>query len=410
MKALRGLLDRIGAHFEKGGRFERLYPFWEAADTFFYTPATVTRTGAHVRDALDLKRMMMTVVIATLPCVYMALYNTGLQANLAIDPAKVAELAGWRHDVIRWLGIGYSPQSVAACIVHGALYFVPLYIITMVVGLAWEVLFAVVRKLEVNEGFFVTGILFPLILPPTTPLWQAALGITFGVVLAKEVFGGTGMNFVNPALAARAFLFFAYPAEISGDKVWTAVPPGMAVDGYSGATLLAQMRQMSGAFSDQPFQWMQAFLGLEPGSMGETSALACLIGALILVVTGIGSWRIMAGVALGTVAASVLFNALATPAHPYFAVPFWWHMVLGGWAFGTVFMATDPVTAPFSNRGRWLYGLLIGALVVLIRTVNPAYPEAMMLVILFMNIVAPLIDYGTVKANITRRRKRRAEA
>jgi Na+-transporting NADH:ubiquinone oxidoreductase subunit B len=297
---------------------------------------------------------------------------------------------------------------VTACIVHGALYFVPLYIVTMVVGLGWEVLFAVVRKLEVNEGFFVTGILFPLILPPTTPLWQAALGITFGVVLAKEVFGGTGMNFVNPALAARAFLFFAYPAEISGDKVWTAVPSGSAIDGFSGATLLAQMRQMGGAFAEQPFQWTQAFLGLEPGSMGETSALACLIGAGILIVTGIGSWRIMAGVALGTVVASVTFNALATPAHPYFAVPFWWHMVLGGWAFGTVFMATDPVTAPFSNRGRWLYGFLIGAFVVLIRTVNPAYPEAMMLVILFMNVVAPLIDYGTVKANINRRRKRRA--
>ncbi len=410
MKALRALLDRIGANFEKGGRFERLFPFWEAADTFFYAPATVTRTGAHVRDALDLKRMMMTVVIATLPCVYMALYNTGLQANLAIDPARIAALDGWRYDVIRWLGVGYSPQSVAACIVHGALYFLPLYIVTMVVGLGWEVLFAVVRKLEVNEGFFVTGILFPLILPPTTPLWQAALGITFGVVLAKEVFGGTGMNFVNPALAARAFLFFAYPAEISGDKVWTAVPPGAAIDGFSGATLLAQMRQMGGAFAEQPFQWTQAFLGLEPGSMGETSALACLIGAAILIVTGIGSWRIMAGVALGTIVASVAFNALATPAHPYFAVPFWWHMVLGGWAFGTVFMATDPVTAPFSNRGRWLYGFLIGAFVVLIRTVNPAYPEAMMLVILFMNVVAPLIDYGTVKANINRRRKRRAAA
>ncbi len=230
------------------------------------------------------------------------------------------------------------------------------------------------------------------------------------MVLAKEVFGGTGMNFVNPALAARAFLFFAYPADITGDKVWTAVPPGLAVDGFSGATLLSQMRQMTGGFADQPFSWMQAFLGLEPGSMGETSALACLVGAAMLIVTGIASWRIMAGVALGTIAMSLVFNAFATPAHPYFAVPFWWHMVLGGWAFGTVFMATDPVTAPFSNRGRWVYGALIGVLVVLIRTVNPAYPEAMMLVILFMNVVAPLIDYFTVRANITRRTKRRAQA
>jgi Na+-transporting NADH:ubiquinone oxidoreductase subunit B len=404
----RAFLDRTGRHFEKGGRLERLHPFWEAADTFFYAPGSVTRGGAHVRDALDLKRMMMTVVIAALPCVLMALYNTGLQANLAIDPAKIAALDGWRHDVIRWLGVGYSPDSLTACVVHGALYFLPLYIVTMVVGLSWEVLFAVVRKLEVNEGFFVTGILFPLILPPTTPLWQAALGISFGVVLAKEVFGGTGMNFVNPALAARAFLFFAYPAEISGDRVWTAAPPEALVDGFSGATQLAQMRQMTGPFADQGFSWMKAFVGLEPGSMGETSVIACLIGAVILIVTRIGSWRTMAGVALGTIAMATLFNLIGSKTNPYFAVPFWWHMVVGGWAFGTVFMATDPVTSPFSERGKWIYGIMIGALVVLVRAVNPAYPESMMLVILFMNVVAPLIDYGIVRANV-RRRRRRAE-
>ena len=406
---LRALLDRVGRNFEKGGRLERLYPFWEAVDTFFYTPAEVTTGGAHIRDALDLKRMMMLVVIAALPCVYMALYNTGLQANLALDPARVASLSGWRHDVIRWLGVGYSPDSMTACIVHGALYFLPLYVVTMVVGLSWEVLFAVVRRLEVNEGFFVTGILFPLILPPTTPLWQAALGISFGVVLGKEVFGGTGMNFVNPALAARAFLFFAYPADISGDKVWTAVPPGAAVDGFSGATILAQMRQMTGPFADQHFSWMKAFFGLEPGSMGETSALACLIGAAILVITGIGSWRTMAGVALGTIAMASVFNLIGSTTNHYFAVPFWWHMVAGGWAFGTVFMATDPVTSPFSDRGKWIYGALIGVFVVLVRTVNPAYPESMMLVILFMNVVAPLIDHVFVRANVRRRQKRRAE-
>jgi Na+-transporting NADH:ubiquinone oxidoreductase subunit B len=409
MKPLRALLDRIGHNFEKGGRLERLFPLWEAVDTFFYSPGSVTKGGAHVRDALDLKRMMMTVVIATLPCVYMALYNTGLQANLALDPAKIASLTGWRHDVIGWLGVGYSPDSMTACIVHGALYFLPLYIVTMVVGLTWEVLFAVVRRLEVNEGFFVTGILFPLILPPTTPLWQAALGISFGVVLGKEVFGGTGMNFVNPALAARAFLFFAYPADISGDRVWTAVPPDATVDGFSGATVLAQMRQMTGSFPDLHLSWMQAFIGLEPGSMGETSALACLIGAALLIVTGIGSWRTMAAVTLGTAAMASVFNLIGSSTNPYFAVPFWWHMVAGGWAFGMVFMATDPVTSPFSERGKWIYGAMIGALVVLVRTVNPAYPEAMMLVILFMNVVAPLIDYALVRANVRRRRKRRAE-
>jgi Na+-transporting NADH:ubiquinone oxidoreductase subunit B len=409
MKTLRAFLDRVGRNFEPGGRLERFHPFWEAADTFFYAPGSVTKGGAHVRDALDLKRMMMTVVIATLPCVYMALYNTGLQANLALDPAKLASLAGWRHDVIRWLGVGYSPASMTACIAHGALYFLPLYAVTMVVGLGWEVLFAVVRKLEVNEGFFVTGILFPLILPPTTPLWQAALGISFGVVLAKEVFGGTGMNFVNPALAARAFVFFAYPADMSGDAPWTAMPPEAAVDGFSGATALAQMRQMTVPFADLKLSWTNAFLGLEPGSMGETSALACLVGAAILIATGIGSWRSMAGVALGTIAMATAFNLMATPAHPYFAIPFWWHMVTGGWAFGTVFMVTDPVTSPYSDRGRWIYGFLIGVFLVLVRTVNPAYPEAMMLVILFMNVVAPLIDYATVRANVKRRQKRRAE-
>jgi Na+-transporting NADH:ubiquinone oxidoreductase subunit B len=408
VKALRDLLDRTAPHFHKGGRLERLYPLYEAADTFFYSPGSVTTTGAHVRDALDLKRMMILVVISTLPCVAMAMYNTGLQANLVLDPAKVAALEGWRHEVIRLLGVGYSPASLAANVIHGALYFLPLYAVTMAVGLAWEVGFAVVRKLEVNEGFFVTGMLFPLILPPTTPLWQAALGITFGVVVAKELFGGTGMNFVNPALAARAFLFFAYPAAMSGDQVWYAVPPEAAIDGYSGATALAQLRQLTGPFSPDPNAFWNSFVGLEPGSMGETSALACLMGAAMLLVTGIASWRIMAGVALGTIAMATAFNLGGSESNPYHAVPFWWHMVTGGWAFATVFMATDPVTAPFSNAGRWIFAIAIGALVVLTRVVNPAYPESMFLVILFMNVMAPLIDHGVVRANLRRRARRRA--
>ncbi|MDL1859665.1 NADH:ubiquinone reductase (Na(+)-transporting) subunit B [Betaproteobacteria bacterium PRO7] len=403
MRVLRAALDRQARHFEKGGKLEKFYPLWEAIDTFFYTPASVTRTGAHVRDALDLKRMMILVVVAAIPCALMAMYNTGLQANLALDPAKTAALDGWRHELIRLLGVGYSPASALANFVHGALYFLPLYIVTMAVGLAWEVTFSIVRRLEVNEGFFVTGILYVLILPPTTPLWQAALGISFGVVLAKEVFGGTGMNFINPALAARAFLFFAYPAEISGDKVWTAVPEGAAVDGFSGATLLAQMRVMTGSFEDAGFSWWNAFVGLEPGSMGETSALACLAGAVLLLVTKIASWRTMAGVALGTIATALVFNAIGSATNPWFGVPFWWHMVLGGWAFGTVFMATDPVTSPFSESGKWVYGVLIGTLVVLIRIVNPAYPESMMLVILFMNVMAPVIDHGFVRADVRRR-------
>jgi Na+-transporting NADH:ubiquinone oxidoreductase subunit B len=406
VRSLEKLLEKVAPHFEPGGRFARFHAIYEATDTFIMTPPSVTRGASHVRDALDLKRMMSIVVIAMLPCVLMAMYNTGLQANLAIDPAKLASLQGWRHDIMRALGFGYSAASLAQCVFHGSLYFLPLYAVTMAAGGTWEVLFAVVRRHEINEGFLVTGLIFPLILPATLPLWQAALGISFGVVVAKEIFGGTGMNFVNPALAARAFVFFAYPANISGDQVWTAVSGAASVDGFSGATLLAQLRVMTGPFAEHGFSWTQAFLGLEPGSLGETSALACLAGALVLVVTGVGSWRTMLGVTVGTAVMASALNAIGSHTNPWFGVPFWWHMVLGGWAFGTAFMATDPVTSPFTNRGKLVYGFLIGVLVVLIRVVNPAYPESMMLVILFMNVMAPVIDYVLVRANILRRRRR----
>ncbi len=409
MSLLRRLLDRVGKPFHPGGRLERLFPLYEAADTFFYSPAKTTTTGAHVRDAMDLKRMMIVVVIAAFPCVFMAMFNTGLQANLALDPAKVGLLTGWRHDIIALLGVGYSPQSLAANLLHGALYFMPLYVVTMVVGLGIEVAFAVIRKLEVNEGFFVTGILFPLICPPDTPLWQAALAVAFAVVLAKEVFGGTGMNFMNPALVARAFLFFAYPAGMSGDKVWTALPPAAAHDGYSGATLLSQLRQMSTPFDGLDLNFWNALVGLEPGSMGETSFVACALGAVILIATGVGSWRLMLATTVGTIAMASLLNSIGSETNPYMAVPFWWHMVAGGWAFAAVFMVTDPVTAPFSNGGRWAYGLLIGALIVLIRVFNPAYPESVMLVILFMNVAAPFIDHVAVQTNMRRRARHRAQ-
>jgi Na+-transporting NADH:ubiquinone oxidoreductase subunit B len=406
VSALEKFLAKAGRHFEPGKPLHRFHALYEAADTFAMTPPSVTRGNTHVRDALDLKRMMMLVVIALLPCIFMAMYNTGLQANLGIDPAKAASLEGWRHAVMRLAGVGYSPDSVLGNVFHGALYFLPLYVVTMAVGGSWEVLFAIVRRHEVNEGFFVTGMLFPLICPPTLPLWEAALGISFGVVVAKEVFGGTGMNFINPALAARAFVFFAYPGDISGDQVWAAVAPAAAMDGYSGATLLGQMRTATTPFEQQGFSWWNAFIGLEKGSLGETSALACLIGAVVLVVTRVGSWHTMAGCVAGTIAMSLLLNAIGSETNPWFAIPFWWHMVLGGWAFGVAFMATDPVTSPFTSRGKLVYGVLIGAFVVLIRVVNPAYPEAMMLVILFMNVMAPLIDYGFVRANIKRRLRR----
>ena len=406
MGVLEKLLDKAGRQFAPGQPLHRFHALFEAADTFALTPPSVTKGATHVRDALDLKRMMMLVIIAMLPCIFMAMYNTGLQANLGIDPAKVASLQGWRHDVMRLAGVGYSPESFWGCLFHGSLYFLPLYVVTMVVGITWEVLFAIVRRHEVNEGFFVTGMIFPLICPPTLPLWEAALGISFGVVVAKEVFGGTGMNFINPALAARAFVFFAYPGDISGDQVWAAVAPAAAIDGYSGATLLGQMRAATVPFEQQGYSWTNAFLGFERGSLGETSALACLLGAAFLIVTRVGSWQTMAGAVAGTAAMAIAFNTIGSATNPWFAVPFWWHMVLGGWAFGVAFMATDPVTSPFTDKGKLVYGFLIGAFVVLIRVVNPAYPEAVMLVILFMNVMAPLIDYGFVKANIDRRAKR----
>jgi Na+-transporting NADH:ubiquinone oxidoreductase subunit B len=405
---LRRILDKQAHLFHKGGRLERFYPLYEAADTFLYTPGTVTPGSSHVRDSLDMKRLMSIVVVALVGTIFMAMYNTGLQAHLAIE-AGALPLDNWRTGVMQWLGLPFASADFAACFIHGALYFLPVLVVTYAVGGAWEGLFAQVRRHEINEGFLVTGMLIPLTLPPTIPLWQVALGTSFGVVIGKEIFGGTGMNILNPALTARAFLFFAYPAEISGD-VWLAAGPaanGAAVDGFSGATAMAALSS-EGMASLAGTNWWDAFYGFMPGSMGETSTLACLLGAVLLIVTGVGSWRIMAGVVIGTIAMASLFNAIGSTTNPYFHVPFWWHMVLGGWAFGTVYMATDPVTASQSNAGRWIYGLLVGALTVTIRVVNPAYPEGMMLAILFLNVFAPTIDYFVVRANILRRQRRAA--
>jgi len=397
---LRRLLDSQKKLFDPGGRFHRFHPIYEAVDTLLYSTPAVTRHPPHVRDALDLKRMMGIVVFALVPCMLMAMYNTGLQANRAI--AGGLATSGWRVSVLTALGFQFQPDQILSCFVHGALYFFPVLIVTLAVGGTCELIFAIVRKHEVNEGFFVTGFLFPLILPPSIPLWQVALGILFGVVIGKEIFGGTGMNILNPALLARAFLFFAYPAQISGDSVWAAV------DGYSSPTLLARaMIDGTQGLQAADWSWWDAFVGLIPGSMGETSTLLCLVGAAILIVTRVASWRTMAGVAIGSLAITLLFNALAGQAkNPFFAVPFYWHFVLGGWAFGTVFMATDPVSSAQTEKGKWIYGFLIGALAILIRVVNPAYPEGMMLAILFMNVFAPLIDYFFMQANIKRRAAR----
>lgn len=404
MKFLRQQLDKAAKLFEKGGKLESQYPLFEAADTFLYTPGIVTKGkgGSHVRDAIDQKRMMITVFLALIPCVLFALYNTGLQANAAIAAGAPA-LDNWRTGLMTAMGIGFDPASLTACVVHGLLYFLPVYLVTLIVGGNLEALFAVVRKHEITEGFLVTSLLFPLILPPTIPLWQVAVGIAFGIVIGKEVFGGVGMNVLNPALTSRAFLFFAYPAAISGDAVWRAVQPTMLADGMSGATWLAKAAAEKGALESGTITWMDAFIGTIPGSMGETSALCCLIGAAILIVTGVGSWRTMLGVTLGTLVMAKLLNSVGSATNPMFAVPFEWHVVLGGWAFGAVFMATDPVSSAFTDRGKYIYGFGIGVLVVLVRVVNPAYPEGMMLAILFMNMFAPLIDHFFVQANIKRR-------
>lgn len=405
---LRQTLDRVAPLFHKGGKLERFYPLYDAADTFLYVPGTRTAGPAHVRDALDMKRLMSTVVVALIGPVVMALYNTGYQANRAIA-AGAQPLDTWQTAAMQMLGQPFAPDVFTACVVHGALYFLPVLLVTYAVGGMWEGLFAQVRGHEINEGFLVTGMLIPLTLPPAIPLWQVAIGVSFGVVIGKEVFGGTGMNILNPALTARAFLFFAYPAEISGD-VWVAAAQpaaGSVPDAYTGATYLAAV-STSGLAGLEGITWWDAFVGFIPGSMGETSAIACLLGAALLLVTGIASWRIMAGVTIGTIVTAQVLNLIGSTTNPYFELPFWWHMVLGGWMFGMVYMATDPVSGAHTNAGRWIYGILIGVLVVLIRVVNPAYPEGMMLAILFMNVFAATIDHFVVRANIKRRRARAA--
>ncbi|MCK5353970.1 MAG: NADH:ubiquinone reductase (Na(+)-transporting) subunit B, partial [Methyloprofundus sp.] len=352
-------------------------------------------------DGTDLKRTMTFVVIATFFCVFMAMYNTGYQANLAMEAMGLDEAQSWRGAVMSLFG--YNPINPLSCLVHGALYFLPIYIVTLAVGGVWEVLFATVRGHEVNEGFLVSSMLFTLIMPPDIPLWQVALGISFGIVIGKEIFGGTGKNFLNPALTGRAFLFFAYPATISGDSVW------VGVDGFTAATPLglAAAGGLEAVYAAD-YGWFQSFFGFMPGSIGETSTLAIFIGAAFLLYTRIASYRIISGVFAGMVAMSLTFNIIGSDSNPMFALPWYWHMTLGGFAFGMVYMATDPVSGAMTNTGRWLYGILIGVMVVLIRVVNPAFPEGMMLSILFANMFAPVIDYFVVQANVRRRIKRHA--
>lgn len=517
MKPLRRLLDKLHHSFAKGGKYERFYPVYEAVDTFLYTPGSVTKTASHVRDGMDMKRVMIIVCVALLPCVFMAFWNTGYQANTVIhnrkqaqrlldadviqsseigtvlqvsiglplerdvdeitsalvrkraqnylagdearetietrtrnsktksreeveqelyetytsnlegdlkdslalvlippndQPAVEVELTktgytpGWRGRLMESMGLNFDPTSFLSNLIFGGLFFLPVYLVCMAVGGIWETIFSVVRGHEINEGFLVTGLLFPLTLPPTIPLWQVALGISFGVVIGKEIFGGTGRNFLNPALTARAFLYFAYPAQSTGEGIWNAV----AVDGFSGATTLgvmatANMQDVlsSPVESVANISFWQAFSGTIQGSMGETSTLACIFGAIVLIGAGVGSWRIMAGMLIGGMGFSAFLWLIGSETNPMFALPPWWHLAVGSFAFGLVFMATDPVSASMTQVGKWWYGGLIGAMTILVRVINPAFPEGVMLAILFGNVFAPLIDYFVVQANIKRR-------
>jgi Na+-transporting NADH:ubiquinone oxidoreductase subunit B len=423
------MLDKVEPLFHKGGPLESLYPLYEANDTFLYTPGEVAKGKTHVRDAIDTKRMMSMVIVALIPCILMAMYNTGFQAQ-KIFAAGAAEVPSgftlaeglwsgdWRYSVLQAVGVDVtynrgsflSLGSILPCMFHGALYFLPVYLVCMVVGGHCELIFSILRKHDINEGFLVTGMLFPLTLPATIPLWQVAVGIMFGVVVGKEIFGGTGRNFLNPALTARAFLYFAYPTKISGDGVWTAV------DGYTAPTMLgAAANAVSGTTAEisqamnthAGVTWWDYFIGNIHGSMGETSVACILFGAIVLIASRIGSWRIMSGVVVGMVVFSSLLYIVPTE-QPVTNLGPLWHLVIGGFAFGTVFMATDPVSAAMTPTGKWVYGFVIGFLTVLVRAINPAFPEGIMLAILFANVFAPLIDYFVVQANIKRRTARYA--
>ncbi len=377
MSSLRKMMDKMKPAFSKGGKFSFLGSTFEAFETFLFVPDTTTRHGAHIRDANDMKRTMIMVVVALMPALLFGFYNTGLQHF-----AMLGQAASW------W-----------DCTWFGFLRVLPIIVVSYVVGLGIEFAFAQARGHEVNEGFLVTGLLIPMIMPVDIPLWMVALGTAFAVIFGKEVFGGTGMNIFNPALLARAFIFFAYTPSISGETVWYAglSRGAIPVDGFSGATALEQL----GSTGSMAYSPLDAFLGFIPGSIGETSTLAILIGAAILLYTGVASWRSMLSVFAGGLLMGGLFQALGVTAYPA-----WWHLIVGGFAFGAVFMATDPVTSSQTNTGKYIVGLMTGALAVLIRVVNPAYPEGMMLAILFMNALAPLVDYYVVEANVARRKKR----
>ena len=398
--SIRSYFNSIEPHFERGGKYEKYYPIFEMIETIFFTSNTVTKVAPHARSFVDMKRVMTYVVISTIPCVLWALYNTGFQTNSALASLGSIGETGWRISLLQMTGLGLDPQSLLSNITHGLLYFLPIYLTTLIAGGICEVTFATIRGHEVNEGFLVSSMLFALTLPASTPLWQVALGIAFGVVVGKEVFGGTGKNFLNPALTGRAFLYFAYPAYMSGDSIWTPV------DGYSAATSLGiSASEGYESLGNYGITWMDAFLGNIQGSLGETSTLAIGMGLVFLLMTKIANYRMIVGCLLGMIIFSSFLNWVGSDTNPMFSMPWYWHLVIGSYAFGLVFMVTEPVSASHTNMGRYIYGALIGFMVVMIRVLNPAFPEGMMLAILFGNIFAPLIDHFVVMANIKRRAK-----
>ena len=400
---LRSFFDSIEPNFEKGGRYEKYYPIYEMVETILYTGKSVTKAAPHARSFVDMKRIMTYVVISTIPCILWAFYNTGLQTNIGLAELGDTSHVGWRIFVIKMLGVSLNPDSILGNMLHGMLYFMPIYIVTLVAGGICEVVFATVRGHEVNEGFLVSSMLFALTMPASAPLWQVAVGIAFGVVIGKEVFGGTGKNFLNPALTGRAFLYFAYPANMSGDAIWTPV------DGFSGATALGLSAARGiESLAIEGITWWDAFYGTIQGSLGETSTLACFVGLAFLMVTKIANYRMVVGCLGGMIGFSLLLNWIGSDTNPMFAMPWYWHLVLGSYAFGLCFMVTEPVSASHTNVGRYFYGALVGFMVVMIRVLNPAFPEGMMLAILFANMFAPLIDYFVVQANIKRRIARNA--
>jgi Na+-transporting NADH:ubiquinone oxidoreductase subunit B len=398
MKFLRNQLDKAKHNFEKGGKWEKFYFAYEAFDTFLFSPNTVADSkGVQIRDAVDLKRLMMTVIIAMVPCLLFGIYNVGLQ---------------------HYIALGQPDAAVGDKIWVGLVQVLPIIVVSYATGLGVEFIFATIRRHPVNEGFLVTGMLIPLVMPPDIPLWQVGLATIFAVIIGKETFGGTGMNVLNVALTARAFLYFAYPLNISGE-VWTYLPDKtQAIAGYSGATPLAIAAQVGASggnavealnsfgagWADNIYSFSNLFFGFMPGCIGETSTLMCLIGAVILIATGVGSWKIIVSVFGGAYAMGLLLNVLGGNA--FMQLPAQYHLVIGGLAFGAVFMATDPVTASQTETGKWIYGFMIGLFTILIRVFNPAYPEGIMLAILLMNVFAPLIDYFVVSANKKRRLQR----